>query len=76
MLAEKNESMVFNEIAFCSYEKQDAKWKQFHAYDLKQQTKCSDNELIFLIIFIFYNRGMEKENASLCDYNGNSYCNM
>ena len=53
MLAEKNESMIFNEIAFCSNEKQNNKWRQFHACDLKQQTRCSDNELVFVIIYLF-----------------------
>lgn len=44
---------------------------QFPACDLKQQTRCSDSELIFVIIFIFYEMRIRRENASLCDHSCN-----
>lgn len=40
--------MAFNGTAFCSYEKQNIKWMQSRAYDLKQPTGCADNEQIFV----------------------------
>lgn len=67
----RNKSMIFNEIALCRYEKQNIKWRQFHACDLKQQTRCSDSELIFVIIFVFYEMRIKEENASLCDHSCN-----
>lgn len=62
--------MVSNEIAFCGYEKQNIKWMQFCAYDLKQPTGHSDNEQIFVIIFIFSTMRM-KEDTSLWDCRDN-----
>lgn len=44
---------------------------QFHAHELKQKARCSDNEHIFVIIFMFYKMRMEEENASFCDCNDN-----
>lgn len=63
--------MIFNEIAFYRCERQNIKWMQFHAYDLKKQIECSENEQVFVIIFIFYKMRMKEENAALCDCNGN-----
>lgn len=56
--------MIFNEIAFYSCERQNIKWMQFHAYDLKQQTECSENEQVFVIIFIFYKNEDERGKCS------------
>lgn len=62
--------MVFSDIEFCRYEKQNIKWMQFHAHELKQKARCSDSEHIF-VIFIFYKMRMEKEYTLFCDCNDN-----